>query len=156
MKVSLGREIWNIVDVAWAGLLIYSMFVKNKKMEVEEENKSDVQAPNIENNSETELFFMDKDNTNEKEFLSFHFNRLFYEKPEKIVELYNNEVEIGLTGEKLQILYLLVLNKLFIKHFYKSPIVIVDNNTIDIKGKIYLTKNSFEYEDKNNLRVIRK
>ncbi|MPM04915.1 hypothetical protein SDC9_51196 [bioreactor metagenome] len=32
-KISLGREIWNIVDVIWAILLIASIFIKQTKTE---------------------------------------------------------------------------------------------------------------------------
>ncbi len=32
-KISLGREIWNIVDVIWAILLITSIFIKQTKTE---------------------------------------------------------------------------------------------------------------------------
>jgi len=32
-KISLGREIWNIVDVIWAILLIASIFIKKTKTE---------------------------------------------------------------------------------------------------------------------------
>ena len=78
---------------------------------------------------------------------------MYFEPPEKIVELYNKEVEIGLTGEKLQIPYLIVFHVIFLEHFDKSPIIIVDNKTIELKGKIYLTQNSFKYET-NNLRVV--
>lgn len=33
LKISLGREIWNIVDVIWAILLIASIFIKQTKTE---------------------------------------------------------------------------------------------------------------------------
>jgi len=32
-KISLGREIWNVVDVIWAILLIVSIFIKPQKQE---------------------------------------------------------------------------------------------------------------------------
>lgn len=157
LKVSLGREIWNIMDVIWAGLLIYSLFQKHKKVDIVEEPRPIIRDSIMEINSKIkENLLINEESPNQEDFTLFHFHRLYYEPPEKIVELYNNEVEIGLTGEKLQILYLLVFHELFLEHFKKSPIVIVDNKTIDIKGKIYLTKNSFEYEDKTKLRVIRK
>lgn len=157
LKVSLGREFWMIVDVVWAGSLIYSLFQKHKKIDIVEDAKPIIREPIMEINSKIkESFLLNEESPNQEDFMLFHFNRLFYEPPEKIVELYNNEVEIGLTGEKLQILYLLVFHELFLEHFKESPIVIVDNKTIDVKGKIYLTKNSFEYEKNNKLRVIRK
>jgi len=31
-KITLGREIWNIVDIIWAILLIASIFINNKKL----------------------------------------------------------------------------------------------------------------------------
>ena len=157
LKVSLGREIWNIVDVIWAGLLIYSLFQKHKKVDILEEPTPIIRDPIMKINSKIkENLLINEESPNQEDFTLFHFHRLYYEPPEKIVEIYNNEVEIGLTGEKLQILYLIVFHVIFLEHFEKSPIIIVDNHTIDLKGKIYLTKNSFEYEDKSNLRVIRK
>lgn len=29
-KISLGRELWNIIDIIWAILLIFSIFIKSK------------------------------------------------------------------------------------------------------------------------------
>lgn len=92
-----------------------------------------------------------------EDFAKFHFLRLVYETPESLVELYNREVDIGNTGEKLQILYFIVFHKLFIRNIGESPIVLDSKtNSIKVKGKICLTNNGFEYKNDNrsHLKVI--
>lgn len=96
-------------------------------------------------------------NINLDDFAEFHVKRLAYESTEKLIEIYNHEVEIGMTGEKIQILYFIILHKMFIRDLGKSPIILdVDKATVKIKGKIYSTKNGFEFKNqiKSHLRII--
>lgn len=97
-------------------------------------------------------------NFEQYDFLKFHLYRLIYESPETLVEHYNREVDIGNTGENLQIMYFIILHKLFLRQFNKSPITIdKSTNSIKVKGKVYLVKDTFEFqkENKGTLRVVR-
>jgi len=77
---------------------------------------------------------LDKDDNSE--FIEFHYKRLHYEDLGRIVDYYNREFDIGETGEILQVIFLIMLHKTFIKHLEQSPIKIVDNNKLILNGRI--------------------
>ncbi|MGG5639134.1 hypothetical protein [Myroides sp. C20-1] len=84
------------------------------------------------------------------DFAEFHLHRLVYETTESLVRLYNQEIDIGITGEKLQILYFIIFHKLFIRNLGKSPIVLSsETKSVQVKGKISLTNNGFEFQNES-------
>lgn len=92
------------------------------------------------------------------DFAVFFINRLIFEPIETLVELYNKEVEIGVTGEKMQTLYFVVFHKLFLRYWDKSPIVLSpDSKSIRVKGKIRLGRNGFKLVDGNcgHLKIVK-
>ena len=141
-KIALGRTIWNIADIAWAMLLIYSLFIDNKK-----KVKKDIDKPNEIDSIKRTPIYKDED----EEYLKYHYHRLFYEDVKELVVHYNKEVEIGMTGERLQILHFIMLDRLFLKKINESPIVINDDYTIKTRGKVYLSNSKLFY---NKLKKV--
>jgi hypothetical protein len=163
LNIQLMDELWKIVISIWIGLLVYSSKIsiikkeKTKLAPIVEENplsqekkqeKIDIKA------LLNDRYFERNTNDYESKLLEFLFFRWYYQPIEKTVEIYNNEIEIGLTGESLQTLSLVVLHVIFLEYFNKSPIKI-DNKTLEVKGKVYLTKNGNDFEIINRkLRIV--
>jgi hypothetical protein len=163
LNIQLMDELWKIVISIWIGLLVYSSKIsiikkeKTKLAPIVEENplsqekkkeKIDIKA------LLNDRYFERNTNDYESKLLEFLFFRWYYQPIEKTVEIYNNEIEIGLTRESLQTLSLVVLHVIFLEYFNKSPIKI-DNKTLEVKGKVYLTKNGNDFEIINRkLRIV--
>ena len=162
------EELWKIAISIWIGLLVYSSkinIIKKEKTELapkEEESPSSQEKKEEKKQEKIDIkallndrYFERNTNDYESKLLDFLFFRWYYQPIEKTVEIYNNEIEIGLTGESLQTLSLVVLHVIFLEYFNKSPIKIRDNKTLEVKGKVYLTKNGNDFEIINRkLRIV--
>ena len=57
-------------------------------------------------------------------------------KNEELIEQYNKQAILGIVGVHAQALKLLALRKVFIERFDKSPVLIEDDFSISLTGKI--------------------
>lgn len=167
LNIQLMDELWKIPISIWIGLLVYSSkinIIKKEKTKLapkEEESPSSHEKKEEKKQEKIDIkallndrYFERNTNDYESKLLDFLFFRWYYQPIEKTVEIYNNEIEIGLTGESLQTLSLVVLHVIFLEYFNKSPIKI-DNKTLEVKGKVYLTKNGNDFEIINRkLRIV--
>jgi hypothetical protein len=72
--------------------------------------------------------------------------KLLEDEPiEELVDLYNNQVRIGIVGVHQQALQLIAINMEFIKRLGESPIGIEDNTVISLKGFIKLEKGKIKF-----------
>jgi hypothetical protein len=168
LNIQLIDELWKIAISIWIGLLVYSSkinIIKKEKTKLapkEEENPSSQEKKEEKKQEKIDIkallndrYFERNTDDYESKLLDFLFFRWYYQPIEKTVEIYNNEIEIGLTGESLQTLSLVVLHVIFLEYFDKSPIKIIDNKTLEVKGKVYLTKNGNDFEIINRkLRIV--
>ncbi|MEG1388571.1 MAG: hypothetical protein RSC72_15080 [Algoriella sp.] len=94
----------------------------------------------------TVLYFSNKIEI--EDFATFYLNRFEYMDNSLFIDQYNREVEIGNTGEVLQVCYFTIMDRIFKRKFGKSPMVLnSEDKSITIKGTIYLSKDSFEFEN---------
>jgi hypothetical protein len=63
----------------------------------------------------------------DRERLLEHYQTLSNTTPEELVESYNKNVSIGITGTQAQGLYLLAMHKVFLNKCGRSPISWTDN-----------------------------
>ena len=63
----------------------------------------------------------------DRERLLEHYQTLTNATLEELVESYNKNVSIGITGTQAQWLYLLAMHKVFLNKFGRSPISWTDN-----------------------------
>lgn len=74
--------------------------------------------------------------------------RLLKEKSnEELIASYNKQAELGIVGAHAQALYLVALYREFTKRFGESPVEIIDNRIIRLKGRIRLEGNSFQFTE---------
>lgn len=90
----------------------------------------------------------------DKEYMYFYYTRLSSDTSEELVRLYNRECDIGLTGERVQNMFLIMLHKLFINRFNKSPMIFSKDLSVELKGKIELNKIDFFYID-HKMKIIK-
>ena len=87
------------------------------------------------------------------EYMYFYYNRLSFETSEELVRLYNREFDIGISDERVQSIFLIMLHKLFTNRFNKSPMVFSNDMSFEFKGKIQLNEVDFTYVDYKMKRI---
>jgi hypothetical protein len=80
----------------------------------------------------------------DKEVITEKVKRFEDNSNESLIDAYNNQSKIGITGVRGQVLYLMALGHIFFKRFGESPIY-MENNVLGMKGQIKLSGDTFEY-----------